>query len=730
MREEFMESFNLELGSSWWWYALVLIVLGLVSTWYYAVHQRSLQPRQRAVLTLLRWLGLASLVTALFVPVARFVSSRAEKPQVAVVVDNSASMRIRDARFDRCTLAQSVIDNINASFPHHAVLPFRTGRTAEQLPALVRDSLRFNDAATNLEAPFAVLSERHRENVQAVVLVTDGAYNSGGMPLYQALSLGKPVFCIGVGDTAVLKDVVLTSIVVNERGYKNVEMPVQVSVTADALEGLATLVLSDGAQEVGRTQLRLHAGQRLYRHVFSYIPTTEGVHKLTARIEPMEGEFTTRNNSRSEFVTILPNERTIVLIAGSPSPDVAFISTAINSDRSIRLRSFIQKFGSDFYGPAPTAADLRSAESIILVGFPIASSPDALVAMIADEARRGKPVFFIASPSIDPWKLSKLEPALPFTVERWGNAEMQVTPVVTDRASSHALLGTSDGQSSALEVWNGLPPIYRPEAFVSPKSQAEVLATIAIGSTRLDEPLLVARSSGGQRSIAVLGYGIYRWKLLSEGSERTRGKQPPAVFEQFVQNALRWLANDDASKNVRIRTTKRQYVSGEPIEFIADVHDEALQPIDDATVSVTVRSAQSTFELVLQPSGGGRYIASVPMLAGGDYSFRGNALRGKQLLGTDEGRFTVGEIMLEYQSIPMNATLLRTLAERTGGAFYEADHLDAQALWQRIEKLPNFQPRIVTESRTIAVWNSWVLLALAISAFALEWYLRKRYGVV
>jgi len=74
VREEFMESFYLELGSSWWWYALVLIVLGLVSTWYYAVHRRSLQPRQRAVLTLLRWLGLASLVTSLFVPVARFVS--------------------------------------------------------------------------------------------------------------------------------------------------------------------------------------------------------------------------------------------------------------------------------------------------------------------------------------------------------------------------------------------------------------------------------------------------------------------------------------------------------------------------------------------------------------------------------------------------------------------------------------------------------------------------------
>lgn len=727
-----MESVHLELGTSWWWYAVMLVVLGAVSVWYYAMHRSTLHRSQRAMLAVLRWFGLVLLVSALFVPVARIVSSRTEMPQVAVIVDNSASMHIRDNRFERSGIARAVIESIGSSFPTDAVLPLRIGRTVELLPALVPDSLHYDDWATNLEAPFAFLSRRRMENVQAVLLVTDGAYNTGGMPLYEALSFGKPVYTIGIGDTAAVKDAAITALVTNERGYKDVEMPVQVSFTADGIEGPATLVLNDGSAPVGRTEILLQPGQRFYRHVFSYLPSSEGIHKLTVRLEPPNGtsELTTLNNVRSEYVKILPNERTIVLIAGSPSPDLALISTIISSDRSIRLRQFVQKFGAEFYGAAPTVADLRNAESIILVGFPIASSPDALIAMIADEARRGKPILFIASQSLDPRTLSELVPVLPFTIERWGSAEMQVAPVITERGIQHALLASNDEQVSIEKAWNGLPPLYRPEAFISPKPGAEVLATIAVGTTQLDEPLIIARTSGTQRSVALLGYGLYRWKLLWEGSGRAQGKRPPALLDAFFNNALRWLGSDEFSKNVRIYTSKRQYIGGEPVEFIADVHDDAQRPIEDASVSVTVRSSRRSFDLVLQPSGGGRYSAVVPSLEGGDYSFTGNVQRAAQLLGTDGGRFSVGEIALEYQNVSMNATLLRTLSERTGGEFVEGDRFDARALWQRIEKLPGFQPRVNTEARTLALWNSWVLLVLAIAAFATEWYLRKRYGAV
>lgn len=63
-----MESLHIELGTSWWWYAGVLVALGAASVWYYAAHRSALHRSQRAVLAVLRWLGLALLVSALFVP--------------------------------------------------------------------------------------------------------------------------------------------------------------------------------------------------------------------------------------------------------------------------------------------------------------------------------------------------------------------------------------------------------------------------------------------------------------------------------------------------------------------------------------------------------------------------------------------------------------------------------------------------------------------------------------
>lgn len=725
-----MESLHLELRAEWWWLVVVGLAIVALSKWYYASHRSLLSSWQRAVLVVMRSIGLGCLVLALFMPVARLFSSHTENPRVAVLVDNSASMSFRDGQGERSLHLYHILQQLGDLIPSHASLAVRFGRSVEVLPALVRDSFRLNDGATNLELPFTFLAERRSDNVQAVIVVTDGAYNTGSMPVYAAENFGKPVFAIGIGDTAAPKDIAVTSIVTNERGFKGVELPVQVTIIADGFDRDANLMLLDGGVEVARQRVQLSSGQRLYRTTLSFTPTTEGVRKLTARVEPLDGEYTTQNNTLSEFVTILPNERRIVLIAGAPSPDVALLSEVISADPSIRLRSFIQKFGAQFYGAAPTAADLRAAESIVLVGFPLSSSPDELIALIADEARRGKPILFIASSSIDPRKIARLESILPFSVERWGSAEMLVIASLTDRGMQHALIQIGDGPDAAVNAWNNLPPIFRPEAFVTPKPGSEVLATIKVGTTALDEPLVLARASGGSRSVAVLGYGLYRWKLLGEGIERARGKQPPSVLNAFVTNTLRWLTSDESSKKVRIRTSKRHYVSGEPVEFIADVQDEALRPIEDATVTIAVRRSDRQFDVGLQSIGNGRYIGTLAALAGGDYSFTGKVLRGSQLYGTDEGRFTVGEIPLEYQNLRMNAELIRALAERTGGAFVPADRLDVATLWQRIVHLPGFRPIVVTEARTIAIWNSWILLALAIAAFAAEWYLRKRFGAV
>jgi hypothetical protein len=44
--------------------------------------------------------------------------------------------------------------------------------------------------------------------------------------------------------------------------------------------------------------------------------------------------------------------------------------------------------------------------------------------------------------------------------------------------------------------------------------------------------------------------------------------------------------------------------------------------------------------------------------------------------------------------------------------------------------MQNFKPRDVSKSVDVEIWNSRWILALIISVFTLEWFLRKRNGML
>jgi hypothetical protein len=76
----------------------------------------------------------------------------------------------------------------------------------------------------------------------------------------------------------------------------------------------------------------------------------------------------------------------------------------------------------------------------------------------------------------------------------------------------------------------------------------------------------------------------------------------------------------------------------------------------------------------------------------------------------------------------MNAPLLRNLSERTGGKFYTP--ANCSSFLDDLKNKKSFIPRSVTIRNEFALWNIAWLLALAIFCFALEWFLRKRAGML
>jgi hypothetical protein len=268
--------------------------------------------------------------------------------------------------------------------------------------------------------------------------------------------------------------------------------------------------------------------------------------------------------------------------------------------------------------------------------------------LIKRELDRGKPLLFIASNDIDYKKLAKLGEHIPFTVLSEGRNEMQVLPSVNAKEVGNSILRVN-GDKSDIEKWNALPPISKTETFIKPNPEANILMNYTFGNNAMNEPLIVSRTLGNKRGIFVLGYGLQRWKLQGYAEELSKGKDVVDLYSQLMDNSVRWLSIDNSFDSFVLRTNKRTYTEGETVEFIAQLYDDSYLPVDEAKISVMVKSDNSKpREILLSDIGNGQYYYKLDNLSKGDYSYEGSASIGKNVMGKSSGRFIVGEMNPEY----------------------------------------------------------------------------------
>ncbi|HVK40655.1 MAG TPA: hypothetical protein VNA88_19135 [Candidatus Kapabacteria bacterium] len=722
-----MSEFTFGLAASPWIVAAIVAAAFAFAVVTYRQTRPEVSTSRRWLLIGLRTLAIGLLLIAIFEPALSFLDVRADEPSVLVAVDDSESMTLGGQDSSRIAEARGILRRIVGSELGErtdvAVFADTVHGVAMPVPY---ESLTAKGPATRLDGPFALLSDSlRRKNVRAIVLLTDGRYNSGSNPLFEAEQLGVPVYAVGLGDSVEPRDLSVQQVFTNDIAYVGSDLPVEVRIKSSGYpSGLASVTLRDDAGIVASQQVALAPGTNEYTTSFVYRPRSEGMARLRADIAGSGGELTSRNNTRSTFVRVRSDKRRYVILSGAPSPDLAFIRRTLERDRNITLTTLVERAGGTFLGGTLSPALLRDAEALILIGYPTAATTDAVLSSVRGALAGGSlSLFVVMGASTDAARLETLEAFLPVTIGQGRGNEMQVFADLTESAPTHPGMHVSNP-----EAWRALPPIFRSETQIAARAEADVLAWARLGSTRLDEPLIVARRLGHSRSMMVAGYGLFRWQLLGEGPRELRGEAAPGVLDEFIGNAMRWLGTIDDERRVRIATTKQLYNLGEPVRFHAQVYDDNFDPISDATVTVDVGGPGGRRTQTLAVSGNGRYEGTLTDLPAGDYSFDGRATRAGVEIGRDGGRFVIGEIGLEFLQPAMNAELLRALAQRTGGRFYTAR--ESGTLLDDIRRESGFTPRSVESERELALWsNPWVLAA-AIAAFVAEWTMRKRSGML
>lgn len=735
-------SFALSLSESVALLAVLVVAALLFALWVYRHTVPEITRGRRITLVTLRTLALSVLLFLLFEPVLNLQHSEELPPRVAVLIDDSRSMTVEDGGVARSALVRDFVES--AAYGNLAgdgvVMPSLFAGKLYPMQEITADSLDFAGGESDISRALQEAYENSAaENLRSVVLVTDGVFTAGKNPLYAARALGMPVHVVAVGDSTEKKDVLVSRVLANSIAYLESTLPIDVTVRSAGFDGGRTTVrLLDGSRMVAEQDVQLRPGVNEYPVRFVWTPEEEGVRRLTVRVDPVEGELTARNNSRTFFVKVRKSRMNIVIVAGAPSPDVSLLQRELRRDRNIATQLFVRKSGGSWYDDAPVAQTFLDADCIVLAGFPAGGSGTridagavsdapapargadvAVLKQIADaiEARR-VPLFLLPSRTMDFRGLRQgLDAWLPYDIVQARPEETEVFFEIAEAGRSNPILNSG----LPADLWTELPPLFKTESSFRARAGTQVLGTMKLNNISFNEPLLMTRTLNRSKVLAWTAYGLWRWELAYDVLD---GNVPGVL----VSNAIRWLTTREDDKRVRIRPVKEFFDSGEEIALQGQVYNESYEPVDNAAVTVTVRKEGEERELILNPQGSGRYSGVLDLTDEGDYRYRGTAVLDGRELGSDEGRFSVGELNIEFQNTRMNNILLRQIAAETGGTYRLIT--DAEDLPDAVRSGADFTAtqRLIKED--IQLWNIIWLLSLAVLLFAAEWYIRKQAGMI
>ena len=707
--------------------AVALVLLCSVAAFvFYRFTLPPLPPRRRITLSLLRSISLSLLLLLFFEPIVRLVHRDQQPPRVAILLDDSQSMTVKDKHGDRALalrewLRSGGVKNLAGSVrPDYSTFASNL-RGGEMSPP---DTMGFKGETTDLSNVFTQLKDRiARENIQACVVLSDGEYTIGKNPLYDAKSLGIPIYMIGIGDTNEQKDIVIARVVTNNVAYAETKVPVQVTVRSSGFGGEnVEVTISDGNTVLDRKVIQLSEGTREYPVELSVTPKDEGVKKYVVSVSNLPGELTEKNNYHTLFMKVLKNKLKIVLFAGAPNPDVAALRQALLEDGRFAVNAYVQKSQNDFYEGKLSQAILDSADCFIFIAFPGAATSQEILQQVKNAIdRSAKPLMFIAGSVLDYSKLATFQPYLPVVWSSPSPGEIQVFPAPAERYKNHPLI-TLEGQMTS-ERWSQLPPINKSNTAFRAKPEANVLCAVQFQNIVVQEPLIITRSINHQRSLAITGENIWQWRLMAQGNPATEN-----FFSHFMANAVRWLTSKDEDKKVRIVSDKQLFTTAEPATFTAQVYDEQFQPVDNAEISVEIRGAAGASQFQLHAVGSGVYQGVADGLSEADYAFTGKASLDGKFYGGDEGKFAVGSVNVEFLDTRMNKTLLEQIAFRTQGKYYDLEA--SGSLGEDLSREVRFSAKELVQASEIELWNWRYFVAALIFLFALEWFVRKLNGML
>lgn len=673
------------------------LTAGLFFAWLLYGKNSNLTRPVNIGLAVIRTVTLTLILWLLFSPLIKQTSYTLEKPIVVIAQDNSESIAaFKSSGFDSLKYRKS-LQQLQAELSEQYEV------RAYSFSDRVVNGLDFSykGKLTNAAQLISKLNdELLNKNVGAVIIATDGIFNRGGNPSQELALLKAPVYTIALGDTIPKKDILISSVNVNDLVYLDNDFRMEVQVQAFQCDGIPIrlTVLEDG-KKIDEKTIQVNAAQFSKNIPVNLKASKIGQHKYTISLAPVDKEISTKNNVYQTLVDVIDERQKILIAAAGPHPDLAALKQAIGLNKhhevSVVLNDALLKIDPKAYG--------------LIILYQLPDNQFDAGSFLAKIKTAKVPLWYVVGMQSNPGRFNQVQQQVSFS----GNASPQYQYSAIDQN-----LSVFDLDPVSRKVIENFDPLQSPAGLFKILGTQQVVLDQRNEKAKTDRPQLFFMNDNGRKVGYLIGEGLWKWKL----SEARENPQTP-VFNDLMGKVVQYLSVKDDKRKFKVRPVKNTFEENDPVLLNASLYNDSYQPVNTPDVKLLLKDEKGkTYNFTFS-----RYESSYQLDAGvlppGNYSYTASTTLGNQPY-QDKGSFFVNTLTAEFQQTLANHQLLYQLANQTNGKLYLPDQLlkiKNDLLQSNQLKTLSYEDRKYEE--LINLKSLFVLIMVMLS---IEWFVRKR----
>ena len=742
---------DLVFGAPW-----PMIIIGVVGVALvvppllgYARISGPLSRADRAILATLRLAALAIVLFCLFRPILVLATVVPQENFLGILIDDSRSMQIADdgdrprsdfifERFgpEGSELLTGLSERFKLRF-------FRFSESAERLASVA--DLTFSGHQTKVgRALDRARSELASVPLAGLVLVTDGADNSE-TPLTESIlqlrARGVPVHTVGLGLERFDRDIEITRVQTPRVVLEGASVAVDVMLVQSGFSGQTVrLNAEDGGRIVSSQEVRLPDEGEVATVRVHFTASEPGPRLFRFRVLPQADELVTQNNVRDALIVVRDRREKILYFEGEPRFEVKYLRRAVAEDENLHVVTLLRTGENKFYrmdvddegelasGFPKTREELFQYRGLILGSVEASFFTHDQLQMITEfVSERGGGLLtlggrhsfaeggYAGTPIADVLPVV-LEPKAPGDTALF-YAELKIA--LTPFGRSHPITQIAATPAESELRWSQLPELLTVNPLFETKPGASTLLT-GVGNGTDGFVVLASQRFGRGRSVAFPVHDSWIWQMHADIP------LDDMTHEIFWRQLLRWLVSS-VPDPVIANVPKGRVGLREAVTITTEVADSAYLQVNDAEVIayVTTPSGEErSLPMEWTVERDGEYSASFVPDEHGLYEIRVDAQRGGESIGSAASYVQAAEPVDEYFDAEMHASLLKRIAEETGGHFYTPETVGA---------LPE-DVRFTESGSTVYeekdLWDMPVVFFLLIGLVGTEWGYRRVRGLV